>query len=148
MILKFKAGCRVTLSSIAITTINYIYTHTHVVYSSYRVSAVIQLQAERPGFNSLRGYKFFSTPPIPFQAPTQQPIQWVPRFLPWELKRPGNEFDHSPPSRIKVKVLGPVCFVLQYVIMAWCLHERRDNFIFEQNDETTFPQTFRKALER
>jgi hypothetical protein len=31
------------------------------------------------------------------------PIQWVPGALPLEVKRPGREADHSPPSNTEVK---------------------------------------------
>jgi hypothetical protein len=37
-------------------------------------------------------------------GPTQPPIQWVPGALTLEeVKRPGREADHSPPSNAKVK---------------------------------------------
>jgi hypothetical protein len=37
-------------------------------------------------------------------GPTQPPIQWVPRALSLEVKRPMREADHSPPSSAEVKV--------------------------------------------
>jgi len=36
-------------------------------------------------------------------GPTQPPIQRVPEDLCLEVKRPGREADHSPPSRDEVK---------------------------------------------
>jgi hypothetical protein len=33
----------------------------------------------------------------------QPPIQWVPRAPSPEVKRPGNEADHSPPASAEVK---------------------------------------------
>jgi hypothetical protein len=36
-------------------------------------------------------------------GPTQPPIQWVPGALSLEVKRPGRESDHSPPSSAEVK---------------------------------------------
>jgi hypothetical protein len=36
-------------------------------------------------------------------GPTQPAIQWVPGALSLEVKRPGREADHSPPSSAKVK---------------------------------------------
>jgi hypothetical protein len=39
----------------------------------------------------------------PALGPTQPPIQWVPGALSLEIKRPGRETDHSPPSGAKVK---------------------------------------------
>jgi len=41
--------------------------------------------------------------PRPALAPTQSPIQWVPGALSLELKQPGREADHSPPSSTEVK---------------------------------------------
>jgi hypothetical protein len=35
--------------------------------------------------------------------PTQRPIQLVPGALSLEIKRPGSEADHSPPSSAEVK---------------------------------------------
>jgi len=40
---------------------------------------------------------------IPALGPIQIPIQWVPRALYLEVKRPGREADHSPPSSAEVK---------------------------------------------
>jgi hypothetical protein len=39
----------------------------------------------------------------PALRPTQPPIQWVPAVLSMEIKRPGREADHSPPSSAEVK---------------------------------------------
>jgi hypothetical protein len=39
----------------------------------------------------------------PSLGPTQPPIQWVPGALSLEIKRPGPEADHSPPSNVEVK---------------------------------------------
>jgi hypothetical protein len=36
-------------------------------------------------------------------GPTQPPVQWVTGTLPLEVKRPGREADHSPPSSAEVK---------------------------------------------
>jgi hypothetical protein len=36
-------------------------------------------------------------------GPTQAPIQWVPGALSLEVKWPGREADHSPPSSAEVK---------------------------------------------
>jgi hypothetical protein len=36
-------------------------------------------------------------------GPTQPPIQWVPGDLYLEVKWPGREADHSPPSSAEVK---------------------------------------------
>jgi hypothetical protein len=39
----------------------------------------------------------------PALGPIQLPIQWVPRALSLEIKQPGHEADHSPPSSTKIK---------------------------------------------
>jgi hypothetical protein len=45
-----------------------------------------------------RGWDFFSSSPLPDLGPTQPPIQCVP-----EVKQPGREADHSPPSSSEFK---------------------------------------------
>jgi hypothetical protein len=47
-----------------------------------------------------------------------------------DLKRPGRETDHLPPSRAELKNAGVVSPLLQYVYMAWCFDKHRDNFTF------------------
>jgi hypothetical protein len=39
----------------------------------------------------------------PALVPTQPPIQQVPEVLSLEVKRPGSEADHSPPSSAEAK---------------------------------------------
>jgi hypothetical protein len=41
---------------------------------------------------------FFSTASKPALWPIQPPFQWVPETLSQEVKRPGREADHSPPT--------------------------------------------------
>jgi hypothetical protein len=36
-------------------------------------------------------------------GPTQPPIQWIPRTLSLEVRRPGHEADHTPTSSAEVK---------------------------------------------
>jgi hypothetical protein len=58
-----------------------------------------------------RGFEFrqglgiflFTTASRMALGPTQPPIQWVPGALSLEVKRPGREADHSPPSSTEVK---------------------------------------------
>jgi hypothetical protein len=45
----------------------------------------------------------FATASRPTQGPTQPPIQWVPLAVSPQVKRPGREADHSPPSCAAVK---------------------------------------------
>jgi hypothetical protein len=58
-------------------------------------------QGSSPGWD----WEFFSSLPRPdrFWWPTQPRIQWVPRGLSLGVKRPGHEYDHSPPSGAEVK---------------------------------------------
>jgi hypothetical protein len=47
---------------------------------------------------------FFFSPLRPERLrPTQPPIQWIPAVLSLEVKRPGRESDHSPPSSAEVR---------------------------------------------
>jgi hypothetical protein len=39
----------------------------------------------------------------PVMGPTSPPIQWVPRDFSPEVKLPGREADHSPPTNVEVK---------------------------------------------
>jgi hypothetical protein len=61
--------------------------------------------------------------------PTQPRIQWVPRALSLEVRRPGREADHSPPFSAEVKNAWSYAFTPQYVFMAWCLVKHGDNVI-------------------
>jgi hypothetical protein len=63
-------------------------------------------------------------------GPTQPPIQWVPAALSLEVKRPGREAYHSPPSSAEVMNAWNYTFTPQYVFMAWCLVKHRDDFTF------------------
>jgi hypothetical protein len=57
------------------------------------------------GFDSRRGLGIFlfTTAFRMALVPTQPPIQWVPGALSLEVKLPGREADHSPPSSAEVK---------------------------------------------
>jgi hypothetical protein len=61
---------------------------------------------------------------------TQPRIQWVPGALSLQVKRPGREADHSPPSSAEVKNALSYTSTSQYVFLAWCLVKHRENFIF------------------
>jgi hypothetical protein len=56
-------------------------------------------------FDSRRGLGIFLHTTVSRLAlePTQPPIQWVPGALSMEVKLPGREADHSPPSSAEVK---------------------------------------------
>jgi hypothetical protein len=64
-----------------------------------------RLRARRPGFDSRQRQELFlySTESKPALGPTEPPIQWVPGTISPEVKRPGREADHSPPSSTQVK---------------------------------------------
>jgi hypothetical protein len=49
------------------------------------------------------GFFLFFTAFRPVLGPNQPPIQWVPGVLSPEVKRPGRETDHSPPSNAEVR---------------------------------------------
>jgi hypothetical protein len=55
------------------------------------------------GFDSRGLGILFTTTSRMALGPTQPPIQSVPVDLSLEVKRPGREADHSPPSSAKVK---------------------------------------------
>jgi hypothetical protein len=57
------------------------------------------------GFDSWRelGIFLFKTAFRPALAPTQPPIQWVPRALSLRIKRPESEAYHTPPYNAEVK---------------------------------------------
>jgi hypothetical protein len=57
------------------------------------------------GFDSQRGLGIFifTTASRTALGTTQPPIQWVPGALSLEVKQPGFEADHSPPSSAEVK---------------------------------------------
>jgi hypothetical protein len=67
------------------------------------------------------GIFLFTTASRTALGPTQPPFQWgSSRGSPKEVKRPGREADHSPPSSAEVKVHGAVPPLIQYAFMAWC----------------------------
>jgi hypothetical protein len=73
-----------------------------ITSSSYRD----WLRAERVGRSRSPGRVnsfLFSTSSRPVLGSTQPPIQWVPTALSPEVKRPGREADHSPPTSAEVK---------------------------------------------
>jgi hypothetical protein len=61
--------------------------------------------------NTITQYPCFCVPPI----------QWVPGDLSPELKQPGRETDHSPPTIAQVKKTWTYTSTPPYVFMAWCL---------------------------
>jgi hypothetical protein len=88
------------------------------IYSS--VSTVTRLRAVRSGFDSRQGQRtdVFASAFIPALGPIQPPIQWVLDALSPEVKRPGREADHSPPSSAEVKNAWSYTSTPQYVFMA------------------------------
>jgi len=63
-------------------------------------------------------------------APTQPPIQWVPGGLSLQVKRPGREADHSPPSSAEVNNACSYSSNPQNVFMTWRLVKHRDTLRF------------------
>jgi len=77
---------------------------------------------------SMVGFLLFATASRPDLAPTQPPIQWVPGAFTPGVKWPGRKADHLPPSSAEVKNLWRYTSTPQYVVMAWCLVKRMENF--------------------
>jgi hypothetical protein len=77
-----------------------------------------------------REFYLFATASRPALGPTHSPIQWIPAALFREVKRPGRETDHCPPSGAEVENVWSYTSVPQYVFMAWCLVKHGDNFTF------------------
>jgi hypothetical protein len=63
-------------------------------------------------------------------GPTQLPIQWVPAALSPEVKRPGREADHSPPSSAEVKNAWRYISHSNTSAWRWFLVKHRGNFTF------------------
>jgi hypothetical protein len=61
--------------------------------------------------NTITQYPCFCVPPI----------QCVPGNLSPELKLPGHEADHSPPTSAQVKKTWTYTSIPPYVFMGWCL---------------------------
>jgi hypothetical protein len=78
-----------------------IYKTERTIFSSFSTGWTIGVL----GFDSRRGLGIFllTTASRTALGPTQPPIQWIPGALSLEIKRPGREADHSPPSNAKVK---------------------------------------------
>jgi hypothetical protein len=104
---------------------------------SIQIRAVIAQSANRLGYGlDDRGSRFrFSAGAGIFSlhhrlGPTQPPIQWVQGAFYLGVKRPGHEADHSLPSSAEVKNAWSCTSTPQYVFMAWCLVNHRNNFTF------------------
>jgi hypothetical protein len=67
-------------------------------------------RGSRVQFPAGLGIFLFTAMSRPALMPTQPPIQWVPRSLSLEVKRPGREADHSPPSSAKFKNMSSYTF--------------------------------------
>jgi hypothetical protein len=67
----------------------------------------------------------FATAFRPALEPTQSPILWAPGALTLEVKRPGREADHSPPSSAEVKNAWVYTTTPPYFFKAWCLVKHR-----------------------
>jgi hypothetical protein len=60
----------------------------------------------------------FSTSSRPALGPTQPPVQWAPGALSPDVKRPGRETDHSPPTSAEVKKMWIYTSTPPYIFMA------------------------------
>jgi hypothetical protein len=110
------------------------------------------LRAGRPRVRSSSSGKvkniLFST------TSTQTFIQWVPRALSPEVKRPGREADHATPISAEVKKIWLYISTPTYAFKAQCLIKHSDNFTLKGNTITrsseplfwTIPVIFRVLL--
>jgi hypothetical protein len=64
--------------------------------------------------------RFFTSPRRPHRlwGPPQPPIQWVPGALSPEVKRPGREADHLPPTSAEIKKMWIYTSIPPYTLMA------------------------------
>jgi hypothetical protein len=85
-----------------------------------------------PVFESRQGLGIylFTTASRTALGPTQPPIQWVPGAFSLDIKRPGREADHSPPSSAKVKKVWSYTSTLPISLHDVGLVKHRDNFTF------------------
>jgi hypothetical protein len=81
-----------------------------IVSQNSSVSMVTGYGPDSRGLIPGKGKRLFSTPQRPDRlwGSTHPPIQWVPGDLSPEVKRPGSEADHSPPSSAKAKNGGHI----------------------------------------
>ena len=81
--------------------LNYYMYHIIFVGRDSSVGLAINYGLDGPGIESRSGQDF-PHPSRPALGPTQPSIQWVPGLSP-EIKRPGRDVDHWPPSSAEVK---------------------------------------------
>jgi hypothetical protein len=62
-------------------------------------------------------------------GPTQPPLQWVPEALSPEVKQPGREADHSPPSSAEGKNAWRYTSTLLVFLHGMVLNQAVDVFI-------------------
>jgi hypothetical protein len=109
------------------------------------LSTETRLRAGRLGFDSRhrRGI-LFPTASRPTLEPTQLPIQRESGAPNPEIKRPGREADHSPPSSAEVKNAWSYTSTPQHVFIVWCLikqNVRLHGMVFKHRDNFTFTFT-------
>jgi hypothetical protein len=84
----------------------------------------------RVRFPAGAGIFLFTTASRMALGSTQPPIQWVPGALSLEVKRPGHEADHSPPSSAEVKNAWSYISTPPIHLHGVVLSKRRYNFTF------------------
>jgi hypothetical protein len=90
----------------------------------------LDIRGSRVRFPAVAGNIFLTTASRTALGPTQPPIQWFSEVLSLEVKRPGRETYHLPPSSAEVKNAWSYTSTPQYVFMEWCLVKHGDNFTF------------------
>jgi hypothetical protein len=101
---------------------------TQISDNSVGITLGYGLNDERFEAQEMLGIFLFTTVFRTALEPTQSPIQWVLEALSLGVNLPGREADHLPPSTAEVKNAWRYTSTPQFVFMAWCLVQHRDNF--------------------
>jgi hypothetical protein len=72
----------------------------------------------------LVSFFLFATASRPALRPTQPPIQGVLETISPDVKWPGHQPDHTPPSSAEVKNVWSHTFIPTYVFVAWYLGDK------------------------
>jgi hypothetical protein len=108
-----------------LTIVSYIFISFVSIKLRNRDSSVIERWATSwmiGGSSPGRGWVIFlsTTASRPALGPTPPPIQWVLAAPSLDVKRPGREADHSPPSSVEVNNAWSYTPTPTISLMAWC----------------------------
>jgi hypothetical protein len=89
-----------------------------------------------------RGFFLYTVASRQALESAQPSTRWVPRYLSPEVKWPGLEAEHSPPSGANFKNAWSGTSIPQYVFIAWFLVKRKIRlmawYLVKQRDNLTF----------